>query len=93
MSVKITDFEKLKEDYDDCLNFEKVMSSLRQRPSREISEYTFQGGYLFKNNKLCIPRTSVRDFLVWELHAGGLSDHFSRTKTIEAVDINFIGQV
>uniref|UniRef100_A0A2N9EPA1 Chromo domain-containing protein n=1 Tax=Fagus sylvatica TaxID=28930 RepID=A0A2N9EPA1_FAGSY len=40
-------------------------------------------------NKLCIPRTSVRDFLVWELHAGGLAGHFGRDKTIEEVERQF----
>ena len=44
---------------------------------------------MFKANKLCIPRTSVRDFLVWEVHAGGLSGHFGRDKTIEEVERQF----
>ena len=41
VSVKIIDFEKLKEDYNDYPDFKKIMYSLRQRSSREISEYTF----------------------------------------------------
>ena len=28
VSTKITGFEKLKDDYDDCSNFEKILSSL-----------------------------------------------------------------
>ena len=48
-----------------------------------------QDGYLFCSRKLCIPRTSLREFLVWELHAGGLDGHFGRNKTIEAVEHRF----
>ena len=44
---------------------------------------------MFKANKLCIPRISVRDFLVWEVHVGGLSGHFGRDKTIEEVERQF----
>ena len=38
---------------------------------------------------ICIPRTSIRDFLVWKLHAGGLSNHFGRPKTIETIEHQF----
>ena len=44
---------------------------------------------MFKANNLCIPRTSVRDFLVWEVYAGGLSRHFGRDKTVEEVKRQF----
>ena len=65
MSVKVTRFERLKDDY------------------------TLKDGYLFKAKKLCIPRSSVGDFLVWEIHAGGHVGHFGRDKTIKEVECQF----
>ena len=35
--------------------------------------------------ELCIPRTSFRDLLNWEMHAGSLAGHFGRDKTITLV--------
>ena len=86
ISVKVTGFEQLKAQYEDCPDFKHIVSFLKQGPSREFSEYTLQDGYLFKNNRLCVSRTSVRDFLIWEIHAGGLSGHFGRNKTIYALE-------
>jgi hypothetical protein len=45
-------------------------------------EYVVQNGYLFKNNRLCIPRSSLRDKLIRELHSSDLSGHVGREKTI-----------
>jgi hypothetical protein len=70
-------------------DFGKLHATLSSAPHPTIEDYTIQDGYLFKANKLCIPRTSVRDFLVWELHAGGLVGHFGRDKTIEEVKRQF----
>ena len=39
--------------------------------------------------KLCIPRTSFRDLLIWEMHVGGLAGHFGRDKTIALVEDRF----
>ena len=39
--------------------------------------------------KLCIPRTSFRDLLIWEMHSGGLTRHFGRDKTIASVEDRF----
>ena len=40
-------------------------------------------------SKLCVPRTSLGKFLVWELHASSLTGHFGNEKTIEAVEYQF----
>ena len=76
MSVKVTGFERLKDDYESCLDFGELYTSLSNAPRPILDDYTLQEGYLFKANKLCIPRSLVRDFLVWEIHVGGLAGHF-----------------
>ena len=58
-------------------------------PSIYLDDYTIRDGFLFRATKLCIPRISVRDFLVLELHVGGLAGHFGRDKTIEEVERQF----
>ena len=45
-------------------------------------KYHIHDGYLFRANKLCIPESSLRLFLVQESHAGGLMGHFGREKTL-----------
>jgi len=35
---------------------------------------------------LCIFRMSLRDYLVWKLHSGGLIGHFIREKTIDVIE-------
>jgi len=79
----------LKDEYPTCPDFGHIYQSLQQRPSSEPSDYTLLDGYLFKGNQLCIPKTSVREFLIWEVHAGGLAGHFGRNKTILAMEEQF----
>jgi hypothetical protein len=89
MSTNVTGFERLRGEYESCPDFGKVHATLSSAPHPTIEDYTIQDGYLFKANKLCIPCTSVRDFLVWELHGDGLAGHFGRDKTIEEVEQQF----
>ena len=76
MSVKVTGLKQLKDDYESYPDFGELYTSLRNASRPVLDDYTLQDGYLFKANKLCIPRSSVRDFLVWEIHVGGLAGHF-----------------
>ena len=69
--------------------FWENLCHVTRRPCREMYGFLLQDGYLFRFRKLCIPRTSLRDFLSWELHAGGLAGHFGQNKTIEAVEHRF----
>ncbi|XP_022847564.1 uncharacterized protein LOC111370094 [Olea europaea var. sylvestris] len=89
MSVKVIGFERLKEDYEACPDFKDIFLNLQKGQSGATDGFRLEEGYLFRANKLCIPRTSVRDFIVWEIHAGGLAGHFGRDKTIEEVECQF----
>ena len=89
MSVKVTGFERLKDDYESCPDFGELYTSLSNAPRPILDDYTLQDGYLFKANKLCIPQSSMRDFLVYEIHEGGLAGHFGRDKTIGEVECQF----
>ncbi|KAL4386530.1 hypothetical protein GQ457_09G017590 [Hibiscus cannabinus] len=42
-------------------------------------------GYLFKENRICIPQGSMRDILIREAHEGGLMGHFGVTKTLHSL--------
>jgi len=39
--------------------------------------YTLLDGFLFKENKLCIPKSPLRGLIVKEIHEGTLVSHFS----------------
>ena len=42
-------------------------------------------GYLFKENKLCVPQCSMRELLVRESHGGGLMGHFGVKKSLDVL--------
>ncbi|XP_050387198.1 uncharacterized protein LOC126803432 [Argentina anserina] len=88
MSVEVAGFDNLNEEYLSCPDFGGIYSALLEKQSKS-AEFVLQDGFLFKGTKLCIPCTSVRDFLILELHAGGIVGHFSRDKTIALVEDRF----
>ena len=85
--VEVLGLERIKEEYKNCSDFGGIHTNLTSH--RSLGEYMLQEGYLFKGAKLCIPRTSVRDFIIWELHADGLAGHFRVHKTITLVEEQF----
>lgn len=82
-------FERLKNEYATCPDFRSIYTKVRSDNHRDYVDFLLRNGYLFRGYKLCIPPTSVRDFLVWELHAWGLARHFGRDKTIALVADRF----
>uniref|UniRef100_A0A2N9E2R4 Integrase catalytic domain-containing protein n=1 Tax=Fagus sylvatica TaxID=28930 RepID=A0A2N9E2R4_FAGSY len=44
MSVEVTRFERLKEDYDSCLDFGELYSNLRSTPHHTVDDYFLQNG-------------------------------------------------
>ena len=89
MSVKTTGFKQIREEYESCPDFEEIYTLLRDGLARERNDFFLQDGYLFRATQLCIPQGSTRDFIILEMHAGGLSGHFGRNKTIELLERQF----
>ena len=78
--VEVLHFERIKEEYKNCPDFGNINTNLTTH--RSFREYILQEGYLLKEAKLCILRTSIRDFLIWKLHAGGLLDTSEFTRPL-----------
>ena len=60
--IEVLSFERIKEEYKECPDFGAIFNDLTSH--RSSGEYILQEGYLFKEAKLCIPRTSVRDLII-----------------------------
>ena len=86
MSAHVIGFDRLKDEYSTCPNFGIIYDEVSNGNGHE---YVVENFYLFKVTKLCIPRTSFRDLLIWEMHAGGLVGQFRRHKTIALVENRF----
>jgi len=51
--------------------------------------YTIWKGYVFQNNKLYIPKCSLREPLVQEVHGSALAGHFGLNKNIDILKEHF----
>ncbi|XP_056853604.1 uncharacterized protein LOC130502881 [Raphanus sativus] len=49
----------------------------------------YNDGFLFFENRLCVPNSSLRDLFVKEAHAGGLGGHFGVAKTLNVMQDHF----
>lgn len=79
-------FDRMKDEYSTCPDFGLIYQEVRDGNRRDYVDFVIREGYLFRATKLCIPRTSLRDSRLWEMHAGGLAGHFGRDKTLALLD-------
>ena len=89
LTAQVVGFDKIKTEYSSCPDFGLIFQEVTAGNRRDHVDFLLRDGYLFRGTQLCIPRTSLRDFLVWELHAGGLAGHFGKDKTITLVADRF----
>ncbi|GJU40086.1 putative CCCH-type zinc finger family protein, partial [Tanacetum coccineum] len=87
MGSEVIGFDCLKDLYASDDDFLEVWKQNETGIPRGL--YLVQDGFLFFKDRLCIPRGSLKDYLIQELHGGGLGGHFSRDKTIKLVEEHY----
>ncbi|XP_021776380.1 uncharacterized protein LOC110740208 [Chenopodium quinoa] len=72
METKILGFEVMKESYKDDLELKEIMESCKNGVH---GSFVIVDGFLFKGNKLCVPKGAIQELLIKEAHGGGLAGH------------------
>ena len=71
LDAKFLGFEQLKEMYETDLDFQEAFKSCEKSAT---GHYFRQDGYLFYENRLCVPNCSLRDLLFVRVTHGGRLD-------------------
>jgi len=87
LEVKVLGLESLKGLYNNDPEFSEPYNHCKDGKGWE--KYHIHDGFLFRANKLCVPNSSVRLFLLQESHGGGLTGHFGQKKTYELLGDHF----
>ncbi|CAA7035552.1 unnamed protein product [Microthlaspi erraticum] len=77
LDAKLLGFEQIKELYASDADFSDIYQACSKFAS---GRYVRQDGFLFYENRLCVPNCSLRDLFVREAHGGGLMGHFGVAK-------------
>ncbi|GKV06323.1 hypothetical protein SLEP1_g18224 [Rubroshorea leprosula] len=86
LSAKLLGFEHIKELYANDPDFANVFNACEKIA---FDKFYRHEGYLFRENRLCMPNCSLRELLVRESHAGGLMGHFGVRKTLDILNDHF----
>ena len=78
LSLEIAGFETLIELYADDDDFKKVWATCVVK--QPCDDFHIHDGFLMKSGQLYLPRTSLREKVIRDLHGGGLAGHVGRDK-------------
>jgi hypothetical protein len=79
LDARFLGFEHIKELYKDDSDFANVYNACE---TSTFGKFYRLDGYLFKECRLCVPLSSIRELLVREAQRGGLMGHFGVVKTL-----------
>ena len=82
LDTKLLGFEYIKDLYSTDPNFSSVYAATEQGA---FNKFYRHNGFLFRENKICVPQCSLRELLVRESHSGGLMGHFGILKTYDVL--------
>ncbi|KAA3461767.1 reverse transcriptase [Gossypium australe] len=86
LDSKLLGFHHMKEFYVGDDDFGNIYTACENGSFEKFYRYD---GFLFKENKLCVPQGSIRELLVLEAHSGGLMGHFGRDKKLTTLQKHF----
>lgn len=86
METKLIGFEYLKDLYKDDGDFGELYT---QCTTHAVDRFHQVNGFLFRDSKLCIPRSSTQELLIREVHGGGIAGHFGVDKTLSMLQEHF----
>jgi hypothetical protein len=86
LNAKLFGFEYVKELYVNDDDFASVFGACEKAA---FGKFYRLDGYLFRENRLCVPNSSMRELLVREAHGGGLMGHFGVRKTLDVLHEHF----
>lgn len=86
MEAQQLGFEQIKSYYDQDPDFHDTYQATTWQA---VDKFYQMDGFLFYNNRLCIPACSLRKLIVREAHGGGLMGHFGVVKTLSSLQQNF----
>ncbi|GJX52913.1 RNA-directed DNA polymerase, partial [Tanacetum coccineum] len=86
LQPKILGFDLLSDEYTSDPYFGELYASFQ---SHATSEYHVLNGFLFKRQRLCVPRHSIRLTIIQEAHEGGLAGHLGAEKIVHILRSHF----
>ncbi|KAL6329719.1 hypothetical protein AAG906_035367 [Vitis piasezkii] len=86
LNAKLLGFQYVKELYANDDDFASVYGACEKTT---FGKFYRLDGYLFKENRLCVPNSSMRELLVREAHGGGLMGHFGVRKILDVSHEHF----
>jgi hypothetical protein len=87
LDYKIFGLQTIKDQCVHDADFKDVL--LHCQDDKTWNKFIFNGGFVFRANKLCIPASSICLLLLQEAHGGGLMGHFGVKKMEDILAAHF----